>query len=257
MDGTRNPEGLLPGDPGARWRAVRPARLSEDVAADVVERIIRGDLPLGSTLPNEAALCVYYGVSRPVVREALKVVEQKGLVRIRRGDGTTVQPKSKWALIDSTILRLLLETNDAASLRNDMVSIRRDLESEMTARSATRLTASEFAEMERLIDVLDTETNPELLGAANVGFHDLIYTASGNDVARAVVRQLVGVVEELTPITFGRDHFNESNQAHRLIFTRLKAGDAAAASKAMAAHITSHWLFGNTTETAFPRPVGD
>jgi DNA-binding FadR family transcriptional regulator len=253
MNGTQAPEQATSVDPGARWRPSRPARLSEDVAADVVERIIRGDLPSGAALPNEAALCVYYGVSRPVVREALKVVEQKGLVRIRRGDGTTVQPKSAWALIDSTILRLLLETDDAAALRIDMISLRRDLESDMTARSATRLTDSDFVEMERLIDVLDTETSPELLGAANVGFHDLIYTASGNDVARAVVRQLVGVVEELTPVTFGRDHFNESNRAHRRIFNHLKAGNAAAASKAMAEHITSHWLFGNTTETSFPR----
>jgi len=235
----------------ARWRPARPARLSEDVAVDVVERIVRGELESGSTLPNEAALCGYYDVSRPVVREALKVVEQKGLVRIRRGDGTTVLPKSEWALIDSSILRLLLATDESQALRSNMISLRRTLEAAMTVASVERLTEADFIEMERQLEILDTESDPKLLGLANVGFHDLIYSASGDDVARAVVRQLVDVVQELTPTTFGRDHFNESNQAHRVIYQHLRAGDGAAAGAAMADHISTHWLFGNTTETAF------
>jgi DNA-binding FadR family transcriptional regulator len=237
-----------------RWRPSRPARLSEEVASDVIERIVRGEWPSGSTLPNESALFSYYEVSRPVLREALKVVEQKGLIRIRRGDGTTVLPKSEWALIDSSILRLLLETDESERLRNDMISLRRDLEAGMTTRSVDRLSESDFSEMKRLIDVLDTESDPVLLGSANTGFHDLIYSASGDDVSRAVVRQLVGVVEELTPTTFGRDHFNESNRAHREIYQHLRNGDGTAAGAAMADHISRHWLFGETSETAFHRP---
>jgi DNA-binding FadR family transcriptional regulator len=251
MDAT---EGSTPASPlvrAGRWRPARPARLSEEVAVDVVERIVRGDLPSGSTLPNETALCEYYEVSRPVLREALKVVEQKGLVRIRRGDGTTVLPKSEWALIDSSILRLLLETDESANLRSNMISLRRELEAAMTVKAASRLTEADFATMEHQLDVLDIAVEPSLLGSANVGFHDVIYAASGDDVARAVVRQLVGVVEELTPTTFGRDHFNESNQAHRKIYQHLRDGDAAAAGAAMADHISTHWLFGNTSETAF------
>jgi DNA-binding FadR family transcriptional regulator len=253
MDATPDPAHTSPPITSERWRPSRPARLSEEVAVDVVERIVRGDLSTGSALPNEAALCAYYDVSRPVLREALKVVEQKGLVRIRRGDGTTVLPKSEWALIDSSILRLLLDADGSEALRDNMVSLRRDLEAGMTSKSTTRLTQSDFAEMERLIEVLDTASDPALLGAANVGFHDLIYTASGDDVARAVVRQLVGVVQELTPTTFGRDHFNESNRAHRAIYEHLRAGDADAAAAAMADHVSIHWLFGDTTETAFSR----
>jgi DNA-binding FadR family transcriptional regulator len=251
MDATESPTTASSPIGAGRWRPARPARLSEEVAVDVIERIVRGDLASGSTLPNETALCEYYEVSRPVLREALKVVEQKGLVRIRRGDGTTVLPKSEWALIDSSILRLLLETDESAILRGNMISLRRGLEAAMTVKSASRLTEADFATMERQLEILDTASDPELLGSANVGFHDLIYAASGDDVARAVVRQLVGVVEELTPTTFGRDHFNESNRAHRAIYQHLRAGDADAAGAAMADHISTHWLFGNTSETAF------
>jgi DNA-binding FadR family transcriptional regulator len=245
---SNSPIQYLGGEP---WRTRRPPRLSEDVAIDVVERIVRGELPAGSALPNEASLCAFYQVSRPVVREALKVVEQKGLVRIRRGDGTTVLPKSEWVLLDSTILRLLLEADEAASIRENVISLRRNLEAGMTAKSVDRLSEADFVEMQRLIEVLDTSTDPVVLGTANTGFHDLIYTASGDDVSRAVVRQLVGVVQELTPVTFGRDHFNESNRAHRLVYERLRDGDSAGASAAMADHISTHWLFGNTSETAF------
>lgn len=117
-----------------RGRSRGGSRLTVDVAADVVERIVRGILPPGATLPNEAGLCEYYDVSRPVIREALKVVEQKRLIRIRRGDGTTVLPKEEWLLLDADVLRISLELDEAGILRRDVIALRRELEMSMVAR---------------------------------------------------------------------------------------------------------------------------
>jgi DNA-binding FadR family transcriptional regulator len=107
------------------WRPKRSTRLSADVAADVVDRIVRGVLAPGTTLPNEAGLCDYYDVSRPVIREALKVVEQKRLIRIRQGDGTSVRPRDEWFLLDADVLRISLDMDESATLRGDVLTPRR------------------------------------------------------------------------------------------------------------------------------------
>ena len=70
------------GPPGAPMRVPKVAEL---VANDLRRKIIRGQLPLGDTLPNEPALLDVYKVSRPTLREALRILESEGLVTIKRG----------------------------------------------------------------------------------------------------------------------------------------------------------------------------
>src|SRR5919109_1308950 len=69
--------------------AGRPARLSVVVVNVLVDGIVSGGHPSGSLLPPEPVLCQSFDVSRSVVREALKALEQRGLVRARQGHGTT------------------------------------------------------------------------------------------------------------------------------------------------------------------------
>ena len=60
----------------------RPARFARFVVDDLTTRIVRGDIPPGTVLPTEPALCKELGFSRTVVREALKLLEERSLVRI-------------------------------------------------------------------------------------------------------------------------------------------------------------------------------
>lgn len=227
----------------SQWRPKRASRLSADVASDVVDRIVRGTLAPGTTLPNEAGLCEYYDVSRPVIREALKVVEQKGLIRIRQGDGTTVLPKEEWFLLNADVLRISLDMDDAGTLRNDVLTVRRDLEVGMVERSAGRLSEDDFAEMDSLLDQMDAASDWIQVQAIDDRVHRLIHRASGNDVARAVVFQLVSEVRNLTPLSFTRANFDESNRSLRRVRDLLRAGDGAAAAEAMGAHISETWFF--------------
>src|SRR5437868_735380 len=68
----------------------RPANLGRAVTAELVERIVRGVHPPGTPLPPEPALCETFSVSRTVIREAMKVLQEKGLVQVRQGSGTVV-----------------------------------------------------------------------------------------------------------------------------------------------------------------------
>src|SRR6476646_7681953 len=91
---------------GTRYR--RPGRLAEVVVDDLARQIVGGQHAENDVLPNEPALCDQFGMSRTVVREALKMLEERGLVRIEQGRGTTVQPRGSWDLLDSVVLRLAL-----------------------------------------------------------------------------------------------------------------------------------------------------
>jgi DNA-binding FadR family transcriptional regulator len=229
-------------DPGA-WRPKRSTRLSADVAADVVDRIVRGVLTPGTTLPNEAGLCEYYDVSRPVIREALKVVEQKGLVTIRQGDGTTVRPRDEWFLLDADVLRISLDLDESETLRTDVLTLRRDLEMDMVERSAKRLSLADFEELDRLLDQMDAAIDWQTVQDLDDRVHRIIHRASGNDVARAIVFQLVNEVRNINPLYFTREDYDESNASLRRVRNHLVAGDGKAAAAAMGEHISENWFF--------------
>ena len=241
LKGTPVTDHALPGQAPRRPR--RATRLSAEVAADVVDRIVRGVLTPGTTLPNEAGLCEHYDVSRPVIREALKLVEQKGLVRIRQGDGTTVMPKDEWLLLNADVLRISLDMDETGTLRQDVLTLRRHLEMGMVERSVRRLSLADFEEMDRLLDRMDAATEWQQVQAIDDEVHRLIHRASGNDVARAVVFQLVHEVRNLTPLHFTREDYTESNASLRRVRDHLVAGNGDAAAAAMGEHISDTWFF--------------
>jgi DNA-binding FadR family transcriptional regulator len=230
-----------------RGRPKGGPRLTVDVAADVVDRIVRGVLPPGTTLPNEAGLCEYYDVSRPVIREALKVVEQKRLIRIRRGDGTTVLPKDEWLLLDADVLRISLELDDAGVLRRDVVNLRTELEKSMVARSVGRLSKKDFEEIDRLLDEMDASPDSMVIDAIDNEVHRRIHQASGNDIARTIAFQLVDEVRRVYPAKYPREDYDESNRSLRRVIDQLKAGDGQGAAQAMADHINANWFFSKET----------
>ena len=69
----------------SRHRRVRVPKMAELVAQQLRRQIIRGELPEGAALPSEAALMTRFGVSRPTLREAFRVLESEGLINVRRG----------------------------------------------------------------------------------------------------------------------------------------------------------------------------
>src|SRR5579871_5112140 len=95
-----------PADGKGQWR---PARFAAVVVEVLSHRIIGGALSEGDVIPTEPTLCEEFGFSRTVIREGLKLLEQRGLVRVEQGRGTTVQPRSSWDLLDPDVLRIALD----------------------------------------------------------------------------------------------------------------------------------------------------
>ncbi|MDQ1021465.1 FadR/GntR family transcriptional regulator [Streptomyces afghaniensis] len=222
----------------------RPARLAHAVVESLVDAIVSGTVPPGSTLPVEPELCETFGVSRITIREAVKSLEAKGLVLARQGSGTTVTQPEEWNLLDPVVLAATVQHDDELVVLDHLVGIRSALEAQMTAQAAEAATDDDLRAIERLLGRLDEETaTPARFIETDVAFHDRIMQASGNRLGRSIIRTVHGQARTTylytgTPDTHACE---QANAEHREVAERLLARDPQGAAQAMAAHIEGAW----------------
>jgi DNA-binding FadR family transcriptional regulator len=223
----------------------RPASLAHALTEELVERIVQGRYVPGSPVPRELALCEEFGVSRTVVREAVKMLQEKGLVQVRQGAGTIVTPPVRWNMLDAQILAASIAEDDTLAVLDDVVVTRRLLESDMANMAARRATDEVVARLRQLVDEMDELVgDPATYADHDRAFHDVVMQTSGNRIARAVVRSLESQVIR-TARYLGRTERAlcvASNRGHRRIYEHIAAHDPAGAADAMFTHITDAWL---------------
>jgi len=223
----------------------RPVNLTSALAGELVGRIVRGIYPPGTALPPEPALCESFSVSRTVVREAVKMLQEKGLVHVRQGSGTTVMPPAMWSMLDELVLGATIAEADGLDVLDDLVVTRRLLESDM-ANVAARLADDDVVRrLGQIVDRMDELVgDPVAYVEQDRLFHDTIMRTSGNRIARAVVHALESQVVNTT--RYMGQHRRElcvaSNRGHRMIYERIAAHDPAGASQALFTHITEAWV---------------
>jgi DNA-binding FadR family transcriptional regulator len=225
--------------------ARRPSSLAKALTAELVERIVRNVYPSGTPLPPEPVLCETFSVSRTVVREAVKILQEKGLVQVRQGAGTTVTPSSRWDMLDELVLMASIAEDDSLAILDDVVVTRRLLESDM-AHVAAGLAGPEVLDrLRELVDQMDQLVDDHLTYQEHDRlFHDTVMQASGNRIARSVVRALESQVVN-TARYMGRTERSlcvASNRGHRRIYERIAAHDPAGAAEARFTHITEAWV---------------
>ena len=222
----------------------RPARLATAVIEELVDRIVSGDFPSGSTLPTEPALCQTFGVSRSVLREATKALETMRLVKVQQGHGTTVLPLLNWDLVNPIVLAAVVRHDAEFEVLDHLVDVRRALESQMAGGAALRMTDSERELMDaRMADLEEQVDHPDTYSAADVAFHDSILAASGNILGRAIINTLTE--EAYRSLRYigepTRDDRERSNVAHRAIRDAVANGEADTARELMNTHILEAW----------------
>ncbi|GIE77227.1 GntR family transcriptional regulator [Actinoplanes philippinensis] len=241
---TRSPEAVPEVPPPPAWTR-RPANLARAVTAELVSRIVDGVHRPGTALPPEPLLGDTFGVSRTVVREAVKVLQEKGLVQVRQGAGTIVTPPAMWDMLDEMVLSATIARDDGLTVLDDLVVTRRLLESDMANVAARIAGPGTVDRLRALVDLMDTLVDePQTYADQDRAFHDTIMIASGNRIARAVVRALESQVVN-TARYLGQTERAlcvASNQGHRRIMERIAAGDPDGAGTAMFTHITEAWL---------------
>ena len=85
-----------------RFIPIKPQRLLEEVYRQLKEAILEGHYKPGDRLPSEQAFCTAFGVGRPVIREALRFLENSGLITVRAGEGEVHSYRRSIPLSSST-----------------------------------------------------------------------------------------------------------------------------------------------------------
>ena len=200
---------------------------SEAVLADLRAAIEKGELEVGARLPSEAAMAGRYGVSRSVVREALRSCETLGLTKTQTGRGTFV-------IADRVASDLRM--GDYSS--RDLDEARPHFEVPAAGLAAERRTAAQCAELQRLIDVMKKTKDPTALASLDADFHTAVAQASGNKLFVAVLAQIHGALarqsETLTVMARRRD---DSNREHQAIVDAIADGSTEQSKAAMATHL--------------------
>jgi DNA-binding FadR family transcriptional regulator len=156
------------------------------VINEVGRAIVAGEMPVGSSLPNDAEMMHRFGVSRTVLREALKTLEAKGLVEARAKVGTRVLPQSRWNLFDRQVLAWKLESGPTPAFLQGFQVVRKSLE----VQSARLAAVNRESEHIRLLNYWMNQRivmthQPEPFALAEFEIHRVVAEASGNPFLRA------------------------------------------------------------------------
>ena len=120
------------------------ASVHVSLAGEIGLRIVRGDYPPGTILPNEAKWSEVFEVSRSAVREAIKMLMAKGLLSSRPKIGSWVEPKERWNLLDRDVLGWYAASPDREAFLRAVQELRHMIEPEATALAAERRTEEQM-----------------------------------------------------------------------------------------------------------------
>jgi GntR family transcriptional regulator, transcriptional repressor for pyruvate dehydrogenase complex len=218
---------------------VQALRLHEQVVRQLVRQIVDGTYPPGTALPTEPELVQRFGVSRTVVREAVRILVAKGLVAVRHGSGMWVAPPDRWDQLDPMIISEQVRAGGDGPLLDEMIEMRRLLEMEIAALAATRRTEADLEALRGALEGMRrARTDPEAYTRLDVEFHDAILAAARNRLLREALRSVAGVLGAGRRIAVYRPSVIErSLPSHEAIYGAIAAGDPGAAREAMRRHI--------------------
>ncbi|MYS80705.1 FadR/GntR family transcriptional regulator [Embleya scabrispora] len=225
---------------GPDWRPVKRVRAFEEVVAQIEEQISTGRLRAGDKLPGERALAAALGVSRPSVREAMRVLEAMGVLVANTGSG----PEAGAILAGSAgpaltgVLGLHLGLANFAV--DDVVETRLLIESWAVEAAARHASEADLDRLRAIVAAMDApDVSAEQFNEQDTEFHTAIAELSGNALVATFMRALRDTVrrhQQRAVVELGSN--TEALRAdHRAILAAIEARDPHAAAEAVAAHL--------------------
>jgi DNA-binding FadR family transcriptional regulator len=218
-------------------RRVRKAY--EQVADQLRELIMSGEIAPAQRLPNEAALATQFGVSRPTIREALRELSATSLIRTSKGASggsfvTVPSPDHISAFLSANIS--LLSQNEHVSL-DQFLEVREMLEVPAARLAAHRRTEADLEKLRAAIP-RRSDLGTDDLFIYNKDFHSALVLASGNTLLSICAQPVFSVLQtNLKRSTLGRRFHTRVHEEHRGLLASLEAADEDAAVELMREHL--------------------
>jgi GntR family transcriptional repressor for pyruvate dehydrogenase complex len=227
--------------PDGYFTRIDHVRTADEVCAQIETLVLEGVLRVGDKLPGERELSRQFDVSRPVLREAIKDLESRGLVVTRHGGGTFIADVI--GDVFSPIMLELIARHPKATY--DYLEYRRDVEGIAAAYAAERATEHDRALLTDIVTRMETahsKENPQEEAEIDIEFHNAVCESAHNlllmHALRSCYRVLANGVFFSRALVYGlpgaRD---ELLLQHRAVYDAIMAGDANAARRAAQAHM--------------------
>ncbi|BDY26365.1 MULTISPECIES: FadR/GntR family transcriptional regulator [Mycolicibacterium] len=221
-----------------RQAPVRSPKTAELVAGTLRRMVVDGQLKEGDFLPNEAELMEHFGVSRPTLREAVRVLESERLVEVRRGSRTGARVRVPGPEIVARPAGLLLELSGADIA--DLLVARSAIEPMAARLLAEQGDEAAFGELERMLDEhIPKDWRSDRLAETTGDFHRRVVELSGN----ATLGIIAGMLHEITvrhhaflfkehrPVS--KADYEKLMRSYRRLIQLIRSGDGDAAE--------AHW----------------
>jgi len=212
----------------------RGERLADKVVSALTEMIVSGRIAIGERLPSERALCERFGVSRPVVREAVRSLIAKGLLADQPHRGHVVTAFGRDAVTESITFYLRGQRLDYAKL----MEVRVLIEINNAGLAAERASDEQVAALREAARRLEPTLDVEQAARDDVAFHRAIATATGNEFLEVLLDSIrEALITVQLPTLADPKIVKSARRWHERIARQIEARDPAAAREAMRLHL--------------------
>jgi GntR family transcriptional regulator, transcriptional repressor for pyruvate dehydrogenase complex len=219
------------------YKAIQTSRLYEQIVQQIEGSILNGELSEGCQLPAERDLAKQFGVSRTAVREAIKALQEKGLVDAFPGRGTFITNGTSKSMRRS--LDRIIKSGEPEGCAY-LVEVREILEPEIAAMAANRANKEDLETMREAVDVMDkAASDSDAYIEADLDFHLALAEAAANPIVLSLIDSIVGLLREQRSRTYRVEGGPERGQLHhKRILEAIRRHDPQGARAAMQAHLS-------------------
>ncbi len=219
------------------------SRLHDEVVVAYTGRIVREEIVPGDFLPPEPVMGAEFGISRAVVREALRILAARGLVGVHQGVGTIVRDPHDWNVLDPGVTDAFHESPQFPALVDEMLEARRAVEVQAAALAARHAVPEQKRRIDEALAAIPTAIgdDPKLFNQRDIDLHAVILEATENRFlyrALSPLFPLLRTVIRLSTRGSESDPIVYAAKAHGEIVDAIMRGDADAAADAMSRHLS-------------------
>ena len=215
----------------------QPTRNSHAQVVDAIGAdIIRGRHAQGAALPRDEEMASRFGVSRTVLREAIKTLTAKGLLVARSRVGTKVRPRDDWNMFDADVLRWHMEGGTEKAFYADLSEMRLAIEPYAAGLAAERASAEAILAMGRTVERMVSAPDRQSFALADIELHRQITRSSGNVFMHSVSALIEAALLSSFWISSPAENpivQSEVAEDHRRIVEAITARDVPGAQSAM------------------------
>jgi DNA-binding FadR family transcriptional regulator len=238
----RYPAPMSVGAQPAGFTPVKVLKAAELVAMQLRKSIARGDLAAGTFLPAEAVLMERFAVSRPTLREAIRVLESEGLIEVRRGSrgGARIHPPN--GDVAARHVGLVLEYRKASLA--DVFTAVAAIEAPVVGALARSRSAAALKRLRAAVEAEESATDPAAEIAAQNAFHHLLLELHGNETLTVLAEMLRHIIDRATQRALERAGLeglqagrHQGHRTHRRTLELIDARDDTGAEELWTRHI--------------------